>query len=201
MRFDFDAKLWLFHRMMLDLYWKDYMTRFTMENFKRDYPLAYNKLGTSLLATRASKNEKGWHFTVSSSRLPKQVIIAAGRFKRPDSMLTTTKGLESRLVRLYNAKHFLFRLVKRNPKHTATAFIRETFYDDDDNFYFLNRLKRVHKPIANLIVQEINVIELYMPKGEGRHDGDEKWFLLPDDSLICLPYEGLHFDLITRAYL
>ncbi|MGY4386315.1 hypothetical protein ACVWYN_003366 [Pedobacter sp. UYP24] len=187
--YDKYAKTHLYHVLMRFLYWKEFMTGFTIENFKRDYPIDYKKLGNRLRITDASKSNRGWYFSLTSSKLPSQVTIGVGRFKRPDTILTAIKLLEERLIRLRQSNNYIFKYLKNNSKQLANAHVREFHYDDDNDYWILKRIKPLYSPLASITPQQVTVIDIYS-KGVGRHKGDTMWLLLPDDSIISVPYES-----------
>lgn len=187
-RFDKEAKSTMYQTLMIYYFGKNFQSPFALENFKKNYPADYKKLGRSLKIIKASNTMRGWFFLLTSSELPDQMVIDV-RFHHPDLIVPKIKPAEARLKNVYHDNNYFFKYLKENPHQGATIMLKEIYNEDDSDMWLLKNIKRKYIPVAALKILDVIIMEVYS-KGEGRHKGDAKWMLLPDDSLICIPYEG-----------
>lgn len=186
-RFDEGFNSYLHSRIVSEVFYTKFRTRFTLENLKKNYPVAYLNLGSTLQPIEAHKTKHGWGVTFKSSALPKKLTIL-GAFRAPDTILIAIKEFERRLVRLYHKKNYFFNYLKKNQTYSAKAVVTENTTDEDTDARIFNIVKAQYAPISTLTFKQVNILELIKLNDLGREQADAKWMLLPDDSLICIPY-------------
>ncbi|MGY4385131.1 hypothetical protein ACVWYN_002167 [Pedobacter sp. UYP24] len=186
--FDQQYKGFLYQRLFLNLFWKEFRTSFSWANLKEDYPSATNSLGSTLQINYCFKNETGYGIQFSSSLLPKNIVIKGG-FVRPDTILMKMKLLEQRLVSLQQQKHYIFKFLKRNPDLQFEAIVNEFTDNSEIGPMNLKILKTKYKKLLPYTYDQLTLLILHNSAIADQGKYAEKWILLPDDTVIVIPDE------------
>lgn len=199
--FDKQFKGFLYQSLMLRTFWDEFQTPFTWENLKKEFPSEVAKLRNTLHVNNCFKNEYGWGAELVSSLLPEQLLISTG-FRRPDTIFPEIKRLEKRLVNLHQQNNYLFKYLVFNPKLRAEAIVTENNSEEDNDVIILNKIKAKYKKYPSLKFEQVTFIDLYMVASVARGTWADKWILLPDNSLIVIPYKrpGANQNHIGHVY-
>jgi hypothetical protein len=198
-KFDQDYKGYLYQRMILDVFYK-FRTQFCLENLERDHPEPYSAMTVTMHPEAATREKHGWYLRLKSSRLSSQISIV-GRFKRPDTILGAMKQMEDRLIKFDHNGHYFFKYLRKNPDKSAFIIVTDFYYEDDTDLELFNRIKTLYKPMDVVPLNQINFIEITKANDQGRQDEFAKWMVLPDDSIIYIPYEKDHYRNAAIAYV
>lgn len=199
-KFDEEYKRHLYRDMILDVFWNRFRTPFCLENLKRAHPVAYSALTTTMHPEAATRKKHGWYLRLKSSRLSSQISIF-GRFKRPDSILFAMKQMEDRLSELNRYDHYFFKYLRINTDQTAYITVTDLYFDDDLNLEIYNRIKDLYKPINNIPLDQINIIDITKANIKGCQEEYARWMLLPDDSIIFIAYDKEIYRNSSIAYV
>ena len=199
-KLDQQYKGYLYQRMILDVFRRKFRAQFSLENLKNSYPVEFAAMTKTMQPETTSKDEYGWYIRLKSSSLTKQLLIV-GRFKRPDTILVAIKHMEDKLIKLDHNGHYFFKYLRKNHAQSAIAIVTDFYYEDDANLELFNKIKTLYRPLAVAPLQQVNFIETRKVNIKGQQDIYANWILLPDDSIICIPYEKDLYRHAAIAYV
>ena len=199
-KFDKQYKRSLYEWVILHVFYNKFRTPFCLEKLKRAHPVAYSALTTTMHPEAATRKKHGWYLRLKSSRLSSQISIV-GRFKRPDSILVAMKQMEDRLSELDRYDHYFFKNLRINTDQSASITVTDLYFDDDLNLEIYNRIKDLYKPINNIPLHQINIIDITKANIQGHQEEYARWMLLPDDSIIFIAYDKEIYRNSSIAYV
>ncbi|MFI5160427.1 MAG: hypothetical protein ACHQHN_04080 [Sphingobacteriales bacterium] len=169
---------YLYKRMVREVYYKYFMTRFAWDNFRSGQPALFAILGNTFTPVTFYTDHDKWFGICTSSLLPQYVHLRFW-FKQDDtSAIIKVKRYEDTLGRIFKKNNFLFDYLKANPGYTVE--LSQDVMTDAGKYIFRD-VNKYFEGINKYNYEQSQFIPVY----KGRKNVS-KWLLLPDDTLILI---------------